>query len=82
MNVPNKFVLHYTGLERLATDKQSCLLGQFVSNKENGVFLKTAFGFNLIKHFWSKFTQSFSKLIVYIHKMVLLTKIMSKSMPK
>jgi hypothetical protein len=37
MNGPNKLVLHYTGLERLARDKQSSLLGRFVSYEENEV---------------------------------------------
>jgi hypothetical protein len=37
MNVPNMLVSHYTRLERLARDKHSCLLGPFVSYKENEV---------------------------------------------
>ncbi len=37
MNGPNKQVLHYTWLERLAMDKQSNLLGKFVSYEENKV---------------------------------------------
>jgi hypothetical protein len=35
MNGPNKLVLRYTGLERLAMDKLSKLLGRFISYEEN-----------------------------------------------
>jgi hypothetical protein len=34
---PNKLVLHYTRLERLAGDKHSSLLGPLVSYEENEV---------------------------------------------
>ncbi len=36
-NEPNKLELHYTGLERLATDKQSSLLDLSISYEENEV---------------------------------------------
>jgi hypothetical protein len=37
LNGPNKLecLLHYTGLQRLTMDKQSNLLGIFVTHKEN-----------------------------------------------
>jgi hypothetical protein len=34
---PNKLVLHFTGLERLARDKHSSLLDPFISYEENEV---------------------------------------------
>ncbi len=33
-------MLHFTRMERLARDKHSSVLGQFVSKEENGVFIK------------------------------------------
>jgi hypothetical protein len=37
INMPNKLVLYYTKLERLAMYKHSSLSGPFISNEENEV---------------------------------------------
>ncbi len=47
MNRHNKVALHYTRLERLASDKHSSLLGPLVSYKENEVVLIRLLEYNL-----------------------------------
>jgi hypothetical protein len=44
-NVPNKLVLNYTWLERLAGDKQSSLLDPFVSY-QGGCIMQLFYGHN------------------------------------
>ncbi len=41
-NGPNKVGLHYTGLERLAMDKQPNLIGQIVRYEEKSSVVNTA----------------------------------------